>query len=232
MENTLYNIETSRKTISSREVAEMMGEPKHKNMLRKIDALNEILTSSNLSRSDYWTEGQYKAGNGEMRREYQVTKKGCELIAHKTEGEKGVIFTVKYMDRFEEMEKALVKPMTEIEILKHSLDILTKQDKRISNIENTMTIDYGQQLVLENLVKEVVLKHLGGKNSRAYKHIAKKVFAECNRDLKNHFNVNSRRNIARLDYKKACAFILEWEPSLTTQSIITYHNENLRFWEE
>lgn len=92
-------------TISSREVAEMIEVTEHSKMLRKIDGINEILTKTNLASSDYWIESQYKAGNGEMRREYQVTKKGCELIAHKTEGEKGVIFTVRYMERFDEMEK-------------------------------------------------------------------------------------------------------------------------------
>lgn len=53
---------------------------------------------------DYWSESTYKDTIGRTLKEYQVTKKGCELIAHKTNGEKGVLFTVKYMDRFEEME--------------------------------------------------------------------------------------------------------------------------------
>ena len=78
---------TKENTISSREVAEMMG-LRHDNMMRKIEKINEVLTTSNLSSLKYWYETEYKAGNGEMRREYQVTKKGCELIAHKTEGEK------------------------------------------------------------------------------------------------------------------------------------------------
>jgi len=56
---------------------------------------------------DYWYEDTYKDSTGRILREYKVTKKGCELIAHKTEGEKGVLFTVRYMDKFEEMEKAI-----------------------------------------------------------------------------------------------------------------------------
>ena len=42
-----------------------------------------------------------------MRKEYQVTKKGCEFLAHKTTGEKGDLFTIRYMNKFEEMEKVL-----------------------------------------------------------------------------------------------------------------------------
>ncbi len=95
------------KTISSREVATMMEVKEHKVMLRKIDNLNEILIGANLCSLDFWFESTYKDSRGREQREYQVTKKGCELIAHKTEGEKGVIFTVRYMERFEQLEKAI-----------------------------------------------------------------------------------------------------------------------------
>ena len=101
---------TKENTISSREVAEMMG-VRHTHMLDKIDKINQVLTDRKIGSSDYWIESSYIAGNGEERREYQVTKKGCELIAHKSSGEKGIVFTVKYMERFEEMEKKLQKNM-------------------------------------------------------------------------------------------------------------------------
>lgn len=99
--------QTEVKTISSREVATMMEVKEHKVMLRKIDNLNEILIGANLCSLDFWVESTYKDTRGREQREYQVTKKGCELIAHKTEGEKGVVFTVRYMERFEQMEKAI-----------------------------------------------------------------------------------------------------------------------------
>lgn len=92
------------KTISSREVAEMMEVKKHSDILAKIDKLNEILTSGKIRSLDYWHKSSYKDSKGEERREYQVTKKGCEMLAHKSTGEKGVIFTHKYMERFEQME--------------------------------------------------------------------------------------------------------------------------------
>lgn len=92
------------KTISSREVAEMMEVKKHSDILAKIDKLNKILTSGKIRSLDYWHESSYKDSKGEERREYQVTKKGCEMLAHKSTGEKGVIFTHKYMERFEQME--------------------------------------------------------------------------------------------------------------------------------
>ena len=93
-------------TISSREVAEMM-EIQHKHLLEKIDKINKTLTSRKIDPLKYWTESSYKDAKGEARREFQVTKRGCEFLAHKYTGEKGIIFTNRYMDRFEEMENLL-----------------------------------------------------------------------------------------------------------------------------
>ena len=126
---------TRENTISSREVAEMM-EVRHTHMLDKIDKINQVLTDRKIGSSDYWIESSYIAGNGEERREYQVTKKGCELIAHKSSGEKGIVFTVRYMDKFEEMEKKLQKqlPSTYIEALEQLL--ASEKEKERLSLEN------------------------------------------------------------------------------------------------
>lgn len=94
------------KTISSREVAEMM-EVRHCDLLDKINGINKSLLNGKIRTVKYWVESTYKDSTGRKLREYQVTKKGCEMLAHKSTGEKGVIFTDRYMDKFEEMENAL-----------------------------------------------------------------------------------------------------------------------------
>ena len=135
MNENQVTIFTNENTISSREVAEMM-EVRHTHMLDKIDKINQVLTDRKIGSSDYWIESSYIAGNGEERREYQVTKKGCELIAHKSSGEKGIVFTVRYMDKFEEMEKKLQKqlPSTYIEALEQLL--ASEKEKERLALEN------------------------------------------------------------------------------------------------
>lgn len=93
--------------ISSREVAEMLQEKKHSNMIRKIAQLEEKLLSSKMSPVGYWIESTYKDGSGKENKEYLVSKKGCEFLAHKSTGNKGVAFTLAYMNKFDAMEKAL-----------------------------------------------------------------------------------------------------------------------------
>ena len=155
---------TKENTISSREVAVMM-DYSHKDILRKIEKINEVLTTSNLSSLKYWYETEYKAGNGEMRREYQVTKKGCELIAHKTEGQKGVLFTVRYMDKFEEMEKKLQKqlPGTYIEALEQLL--ASEKEKARVQLElkdeqhkNEMLMHFNKLYTTTEIAKELGIK--------------------------------------------------------------------------
>ena len=88
--------------ISSREVAEMMEYSRHGDLLDKIDKINEVFENGKIRSQDYWIESTYKVeGNNKSYKEYLVSKKGCEFIANKSTGEKGIIFTHRYMERFE-----------------------------------------------------------------------------------------------------------------------------------
>ena len=90
-------------------------------------------------------------------------------------------------------------------------------DGRVDNLENHMTIDYGQQTVLGDEVNKAVLDALGGKYSNAYNEIGKKVFAECNRDLKHYFHVNARNNVPKRRFEEAVQYIQRWRPCTNTQ---------------
>ena len=102
------------KRISSREVAEMM-ETKHKSLLRKIDDITKILVEHKIVPYKYWVENEYKASNGKSNREYLISKEGCEFLAHKSTGEKGILFTHRYMERFKEMEQQIEQQMVSVE---------------------------------------------------------------------------------------------------------------------
>lgn len=104
-------------------------------------------------------------------------------------------------------------------ILMHD-EKLVKIDQRVTGLENTMTIDYGQQKVLGDCVNRVVIDALGGKGSEAYREISKKVFSECNRDLKNYFHVNVRNNIPKKRFDEAVDYISGWRPCTNTILLI------------
>lgn len=103
---------------------------------------------------------------------------------------------------------------------------LVKMDERVTDLENNMTIDYGQQQALGDAVNRSVLDVLGGKESEAYKTIGKKVFAECNRDLKHFFHVNARNNVPKKRFDEAVEYHkLEMETSPMWLSVRDIH-----FW--
>ena len=111
-------------------------------------------------------------------------------------------------------------PMTPEEMMRVQLGMIDGHEERISKLENTMNIDYGQQRVLEKEVAKVVIESLGGKDSNAYREIAKKVFSECNHDIKDYFHVNSRNNIPRLKFEEAIDYIRSWTPCSNTRMLI------------
>lgn len=100
-------------------------------------------------------------------------------------------------------------------------------DTRLSVMENTMNIDHGQQRVLENAVNKTVIGALGGKESNAYKEIGRKVFAECNGDLKNYFKVNSRNDVPRKRFEEAVQYAGNWKPCTNTMMRIVDCNAKM-----
>lgn len=108
------------------------------------------------------------------------------------------------------------KPLTIVEQIQVIATGFLDHEERLNRLENTMTIDYAQQESIRDLVSSVVIAHLGGKESNAYKEIGKKVFAECNRDIKTYFAVNARNNIPKLRFEEAMEYVKNWHPCTNT----------------
>lgn len=101
-----------------------------------------------------------------------------------------------------------------------------KQEQRISALENTMTIDYNQQRVLKRVVNTVVINALGGMDSPAYKSrsVSQKLFMECNRDIQDWFNVNSRNNVPKKRFDEAVEYIKKWRPCTNSVMLVQVTN--------
>lgn len=96
-------------SLDSREVAVMLNK-RHDHLLRDIDTYISYLGQNpKLGSDDFFKETSYKAGTGRRYKIYQITKKGCEFLAHKQTGRKGSSFTASYINRFHEMEAQLGK---------------------------------------------------------------------------------------------------------------------------
>ena len=118
-------------TISSREVAEMM-EREHGKVIRMLEGdkshvgIIPTLNEAQLGVVNYFIESTYKDAKGETRKCYECTKMGCEILANKLTGKKGILFTAKYVSKFNEMEQYIKEqepkmPTTYKEALQHLL---------------------------------------------------------------------------------------------------------------
>jgi Rha family phage regulatory protein len=93
--------------LDSREVAEMVGKT-HAHLCRDIDLYVKVISENpKLDSQNFFIERTYKTdGNNKTYKRYDVTKKGCEMVANKLTGEKGILFTAEYVERFNQMEQA------------------------------------------------------------------------------------------------------------------------------
>ena len=96
----------TKQTLTSLEVAEMV-EKTHANLLKDIRRYCKQLGEVKIDFSDFFTESTYRTEQGREKPCYNITKKGCEFIAHKLTGTKGTAFTARYINRFHEMESQL-----------------------------------------------------------------------------------------------------------------------------
>ena len=102
--------------IDSRDVAESIGK-RHDHLLRDIGKYSEIIAKSiapNFGVNDFFLESSYIDRIGRTLPCYLISKMGCEMVANKLTGEKGVLFTAAYVARFNEMEQ---RELAEIEAL-------------------------------------------------------------------------------------------------------------------
>ena len=233
MDNELINT-SAIETIDSREVAEMVG-IQHKDLLKKVRNYQQILESAKLRPQDFFIPSTYKVENNNKTYEcYLLTKKGCEMVANKLTGEKGVIFTAKYVNRFAEMEQKIKLPKTDREILFLSVKVQEETaqrvdvlEEKVSDLEKSTTIDSSQQYTLERIAKTTVISALGGIDSRAYQLMSRKLFSNIWRDYKKYFKLGSYRDTLKTDYENAKNYLESWSPKVNTSLKIKEYNSQL-----
>lgn len=161
-------------TISSIEVAEMV-EKGHNDLLKDIRRYCEQLGQGKIPQSDFFTVSTYQNSQNKTMPCYNVTKKGCEFIAHKLTGIKGTEFTAKYINRFHEMKSDLNQPKSPLQLLELEFAAIKEVDSKVDAVSKDLQ-DFKQDLPIlwieedriTSAVKRKGVSCLGGKKSNAY----------------------------------------------------------------
>lgn len=122
--------------MDSRRVAVLI-EKRHAHLIRDIRRYAEVIDANpklgslnseqkpDLVSGDFFILSSYEDSQGKSRPCYMLTKQGCEMVANKMTGDKGILFTAMYVSRFNEME----------EILKNELPS-KRRDKKLAESQN------------------------------------------------------------------------------------------------
>ena len=233
-------------TVSSREVARMM-EVEHAKVLRMIEGdkthigVIPTLRKAQMGVTDFFIESTYKVeGNNKTYKCYECTKLGCDMLANKMTGEKGVLFTAKYVKRFSEMEEVIKNPYANMSKELQAIFVIDKKQQQIEQNVNEVKQDLKNFKdnaplfniecdTLQKALRGKVIKELGGKNSLAYKDksIRTKIYIDAQNQLKREFAVQSYKAIKRCQLEDALETINTYKVPTVYKDLIDAVNRQI-----
>ena len=233
------------KTIPSYEVAEMM-EVEHAKVLRMIEGdkthigIIPTLDKAQMGSISYFIKSSYKDSMNRKKVCYECTKLGCDMLANKMTGEKGVLFTAKYVKRFSEMEEIIKNPFSGLSKELQAIFTIDKKQQQIEQNVNEVKQDLKNFKdnaplfniecdTLQKALRGKVIKELGGKNSLAYKDksIRTKIYIDAQNQLKREFAVQSYKAIKRCQLEDALEVINTYKVPTVYKDLIDAVNRQI-----
>lgn len=215
--------------VESRDVAGLIGK-EHKNLIRDIKGYEKVLKdSSNLSSQDFFIESIYVNSQNKIQPCFLLTRKGCDMVANKMTGEKGILFTATYVSKFEEMEESLNKPtciedvlitsLQEMKMIKQQLNqvnnnalrankIATEAQEEVKSIKEVVSLDTTSwrsetsKLLAKIASNQGGFEHLNMLRTESYDLMDKRLGIDLKRRLTNRRRVMAEEGISKSKREK------------------------------
>ncbi|HGZ8963681.1 TPA: Rha family transcriptional regulator [Staphylococcus aureus] len=214
--------------VDSREVAEMVGK-EHKNLIRDIENYRSvILQSSKLSPDDYFVESTYLGANNRQTKHYLLTKKGCDIVANKMTGSKGILFTATYVDAFHKMDEYIKQqaqlnvPQTPMQALRLMFEATEQTKQEIKNVKDDVIdlkenqkLDAGDYNFLTRTINQRVA-HIQRLHAITNQKQRSELFRDINSEVKKMTGASSRTNVRQKHFDDVIEMIANWFPSQAT----------------
>lgn len=216
------------RTITSMEVAGMVNR-RHDQVLRDMETIIKQI-GAHKSVESYFTKSTYINSQNKELPCFLLTKKGCELYGTRMTGEKGTLFAIEYIERFNEMEttvKQLALPTDPMEILqltfeaqKQANEKLDNVDTRVTELEENAPLSPGDYGHISRLVNQRVSTVISERHLKLTQKQRSQLYKDLNAEIKAVMRVPSRTQLRQRHYNDTIDFILNWQPSSATIAIV------------
>ncbi|MCU5754393.1 ORF6C domain-containing protein [Lactococcus lactis] len=107
-------------------------------------------------------------------------------------------------------------------------ELVEVQDK-VTDLTERFGLPATNAAILNNTRNIHIIRFLGGKDSKAYHELGRKVFSEFGKDFKDNFGVPRYDAIPLSQYDEAIAYTKSWQPSYNTMISIRNTNMQIEF---
>lgn len=156
-----------------------------------------------------------------------LTKKGCEMVANKLTGEKGVIFTAMYVEAFNKMEQQPqlpADPMKALELMfqatKQTNETVNKVENRVTNLEENAFLTPSEYNLVSTRVNERVRHIINVYRLKPNRQQRSELYKAINREIKVITGIKARCQLRQKDLDNVLDFINDWEPSKATLVVV------------
>ncbi|MDN8828523.1 Rha family transcriptional regulator [Staphylococcus aureus] len=214
--------------VDSREVAEMIGK-RHDNLVRDIKGYIKVLEdSSKLSSHNFFEESTYVNSQNKVQPCYLLTKKGCDIVANKMTGSKGILFTATYVDAFHKMDEYIKQqaqlnvPQTPMQALRLMFEATEQTKQEIKNVKDDVIVlkenqklDAGDYNFLTRTINQRVA-HIQRLHAITNQKQRSELFRDINSEVKKMTGASSRTNVRQKHFDDVIEMIANWFPSQAT----------------
>ncbi|MEM1455728.1 ORF6C domain-containing protein [Pediococcus pentosaceus] len=228
--NELVIMKDQQAVTTSLQVAEVFGK-NHKHVLDAIQ--NKIDSAENSAQYDsMFAQGEYKDKSGKRNKMYYMNRDGFTFIAFGFTGKKADEFKLKYIEAFNNMEKAIKKeriqlPSNPMDVLELIFEANKNTDRKVERIDNDVKylkdnqrIDSAEYSYISKQVSKKVNEYIDMHGLTLTAPQRSKLFKDISRGINEVTGVKTRSQLRQKDFDIADEFIDNWQPSTATVQII------------
>lgn len=219
--NQLVFISDGKTVTDSITVAEKFNKD-HRNVMRDIEVQLQKLNEAgerewgvlNFERTHY-----QHIQNGQWYQKFEMTEEAFAIVAMGYVTPEAMKMKVKFLEEFKRMRHQLTNNSfvgfsKEIQAILLLDQRSQEHTERIERLENTTTIDFGQQKQLQKTGRSRVTGILGGKKTEAYTNssLRSKVYSALWNDYQDYFEINSYCNTYKKDFDIGKTYVEKWTP--------------------